>query len=392
MQRASDASLYSGKKLAIIGASYLQLPLIRRARELGLETHVFAWQVGDVGESEADFFYPISITEYEKIEAVCRAIGIDGICSIASDLAAITVNYVAGCLGLIGNTWFDTKKMTNKFAMRCAFAAGGDPSPKSYLVDEGADIDSFDLALPAIVKPTDRSGSRGVTYISSRSEIGPAIQDALSQSFERKAVLEEYVIGTEYSAECICFAGRRQVLAVTRKFTTGIPNFIETAHLEPSCLLPQNEALLRKTVLHALATLGIDNGAAHAEVIMDANNCPHIVEIGGRMGGDCIGSHLVQLTTGIDYVRAVIDVSLGIDPAVDSTCTGNAAAVRFFFGEDDLRAFYEVQNDERVDIVEFELPSDSLFSKASVHDSSERAGYFVMTAARPEDLEAYLPC
>ena len=89
------------QKLAIIGASYLQLPLIQSAKRRGIETHVFAWQSGDVGEKEADFFYPISTVEKEQILDECRRIGIDGICSIASDLAMITVNYVAEQMGLV---------------------------------------------------------------------------------------------------------------------------------------------------------------------------------------------------------------------------------------------------------------------------------------------------
>ena len=51
------------KKLAIIGASYLQAPLIIRANQLGFETHVFAWAANDVGETLAYHFYPISIIE-----------------------------------------------------------------------------------------------------------------------------------------------------------------------------------------------------------------------------------------------------------------------------------------------------------------------------------------
>ena len=51
------------KKLAIIGASYLQLPLIEKAKSMGIETHVFAWAANDVGETAADHFYPISIVE-----------------------------------------------------------------------------------------------------------------------------------------------------------------------------------------------------------------------------------------------------------------------------------------------------------------------------------------
>ena len=92
------------KKIAIIGASYLQNPLILKAKELGFETHVFAWQCGDVGERTADFFYPISIVEKDLILAKCKEIGIDGVCSIGSDLANIVVSYVAASMGLVSNT------------------------------------------------------------------------------------------------------------------------------------------------------------------------------------------------------------------------------------------------------------------------------------------------
>ena len=67
------------KNLAIIGASYLQLPLIEKAKEMGYTTHVFAWAANDVGEEAADYFYPISIVEKEQILDVCRKIDICGI-------------------------------------------------------------------------------------------------------------------------------------------------------------------------------------------------------------------------------------------------------------------------------------------------------------------------
>ena len=106
------------KKLAIIGASYLQEPLIEKAKSRGIETHVFAWKVGDIGERTADFFYPISIVEKEQILKKCQEIGIDGICSIASDLAAIAVNYVAEKMGLTGNSMKCVEVSTNKHSMR----------------------------------------------------------------------------------------------------------------------------------------------------------------------------------------------------------------------------------------------------------------------------------
>ena len=111
-----------GSHLAIIGASYLQLPLIEKAKEMGYTTHVFAWAANDVGEKAADYFYPISIVEKEEILTKCREIGICGICSIASDLAMVTVSYVAEALGLPGNTVHQECRLSrHHFAFRIGF-------------------------------------------------------------------------------------------------------------------------------------------------------------------------------------------------------------------------------------------------------------------------------
>ena len=137
-------------KLAIIGASYLQEPLIEKAKSMGIETHVFAWAAGDVGEKSADYFYPISIVEKEQILEKCKEIGINGICSIASDLAAITVNYVAHAMELVGNSPECALISTNKHLMREAFEKNGDPSPKSILVSSVRDLSGVELPLAAI--------------------------------------------------------------------------------------------------------------------------------------------------------------------------------------------------------------------------------------------------
>ena len=122
------------KKLAIIGASYLQAPLIQKAKDMGIETHTFAWAANDVGETLSDYFYPISIVEKEAILEKCRAIGIDGICSISSDLAMQAVNFIADRLRLTGNTLQSTLVSTNKHCMRDRFKERGDPSPMSFMV------------------------------------------------------------------------------------------------------------------------------------------------------------------------------------------------------------------------------------------------------------------
>ena len=105
-------------KIAIIGANEFQEPLILKAKECGYETHVFAWEKGAVGKASADYFYPISIVEKEKILEKCKEIGIAGICSIGSDLAVLTVNYIAEKLGLNSNSVYCSRVATMSLPLK----------------------------------------------------------------------------------------------------------------------------------------------------------------------------------------------------------------------------------------------------------------------------------
>mgnify|MGYP003256258092 FL=1 len=376
------------KKIAIIGASYLQEPLIQKAKEMGIETHVFAWAANDVGEKSADFFYPISIIEKEDILKKCQDIGIDGICSIASDLASVTVNYVANNMGLTANSLECTKKSTNKHLMRQAFELNEDPSPRSYLVSSINDLSEAALNYPVIVKPTDRSGSRGITKLLSKEGLEEAIEYAKQQGFEKKALVEEFAVGQEYSVECLSWKGEHHFLAMTKKFTTGSPHFIETGHVEPA---PVDEKMLgqvKKIVFHALDSLEIEYGASHTELKIATDGSIRLIEIGGRMGGDFIGSNLVQLSTGVDFVKAVIEIAIGKEPQFECAGVKRAAGVRFVFNRKDLEAIQKLKEEHPEYIVACDVQS---VGEQEVVDSSTRYGYCLMKAERREDLDKYLP-
>ncbi len=106
------------KTLAVIGASYLQLPLVQKAKEMGLRVLCFAWADGAVCKDIADKFYPISIVEKEAILQVCQEEKIDGICTIASDVSAPTVAYVAEQMNLTGNTYEAALRAHDKYKSR----------------------------------------------------------------------------------------------------------------------------------------------------------------------------------------------------------------------------------------------------------------------------------
>ena len=376
------------KKIAIIGASYLQLPLILKAKQMGLETHVFAWECGDAGESEADYFYPISIVEKEQILEKCREIGVDGITSIASDLAVLTVCYVAEKMGLTGNGIDSSLKSANKYLMKKAFEVGGVPAAKCALVENDVIPDISSFSYPLIVKPTDRSGSRGVTRLDSASDdLKEAVSRAVGQSLEKKALIEEYVPGNEYSVECISYEGKHTLLAVTKKYTTGNPHYIETGHIEPSDLSADVIEKVRQIVFRGLDALGVKYGASHSELKVAGDEIK-VIEIGARMGGDMIGSTLVHLSTGYDFVKAVAKISLGERPEPYGNPLNKTAAIRYITDADAAKCLDTIRKECPEVLYEVDDRAGDL---ASIIDSSTRKGYYIMASSDRDLIAGFMP-
>ena len=138
----------------------------------------------------------------------------------------------------------------------------------------------------------------------------------MEQSFEKSAIVEEYLEGEEYSYETISYHGKHTTLAVTKKYTTGSPHFIETGHVEPSGLSEDMLKKIEPVMFRALDALKVTDGASHGEFKITPEGKIRIIEIGSRMGGDCIGSDLVYLSTGYDFMGMLIDVACGNEPVL----------------------------------------------------------------------------
>lgn len=365
------------KKIIIIGANDFQNQLILKAKSLGYETHAFAWEEGAVGKDTADYFYPISITEKEEILEKCRKIKPDGICSIASDLAAITVNYVAENLGLPCNKTEYVPIQTNKYKMRQALLDAGVSCPKFVLA--GEDFDESMVAnfkFPIIVKPTDRSGSRNIMKLETTDGLMKAVKEACATSFEKKAIVEEYLEGNEYSMETVTQNGVHHYLATTKKYTTGAPHFIETAHKQPCDLTDEINEKAKVVIMNALDALRVENSAGHSEFKVDKDGNISIIEIGARMGGDCIGSDLVYLSTGNDFVKMVIDVALGNEVEINPNPEQKEVEIHFMFTQEDLDKLEELKEEipdklYRISDIEYE-------NLGNTTDSGSRLGYYII--------------
>ena len=364
------------KTLAIIGASYLQRPLAEKAREMGLRTICFAWAEGAICADLVDVFYPISIVEKEQILEICIKEQIDGICTIASDVAAPTVAFVAEKMGLVGNSYEASLKANNKWLMRQSFSSAGVVCPQFICVKgEICDIAfvQSSMSLPLIVKPSDRSGSLAVNKITDWAQLPSAIQEAQSASFKNEAMVEEFIEGREISVEFISYQGKHYPLQITDKVTTGAPHFVELEHHQPSTLSDAMYTNVYGITERALRALGITNGASHAEYKITDDGRVYIIEIGARMGGDFIGSHLVQLSTGYDYLRGVIEVSLGI--FIESVISQQKYAGVYFLSRETahLKTYIDEPN-KYAFVVEAEQIDPIL---RPVSCSGDRSGYFI---------------
>ena len=306
------------KRLLIIGASHLQLPAIQKAKEMGLYVGVVDFNPDAVGISAADEYFNISTIDEEGVYQAAKKFRADGIMTLATDMPMRSVAYAANKLGLVGISYDTAIKATDKGEMIKAFEASNVEHPWYYILSSLDELETVEnrITFPCISKPVDNAGSRGVMLVHSRGELNEAVKYSSLNGRNGGVIIEEYLEGSEVSVEIIVVDGTVHILQITDKLTTGAPHFVEMGHSQPSQLEDENIDAIRDLAVRAVRAVGINNGPAHVEIMLTKKG-PRMIELGARMGGDCITTHLVPLSTGIDMIKATIDICLGDVPDLE---------------------------------------------------------------------------
>lgn len=352
---------------------------------MGIYIICFAWDDGKaICKNYADAFYDISVLEKELILEKCKEEKIDGILTVATDICVPTIAYIADKLNLVGNTIECALLTTNKGLMRNCFQKNNISSPKYHIVKSINYTNLINLNFPLIVKPADRSGSLGVVKVENEVDLKKAIQYCLDVSIEKSSVVEEYITGTEVSVETVSWKGKHHVITITDKTITEEPYFVELAHHQPSQLSIEIQEKIKKISLDILEATQVQNGASHIELKIQPNGEVYAIEIGSRMGGDFIGSDLVPLSTGFDYLKAVINVALNqFDGKVEKT-TNKFSGVYFLSkNTEKLLPYFENSKNSEFEIVKKELQSPEL---KEIHSSNDRSGYFIYQSTNKVNL------
>lgn len=361
------------KKLMILGASILQLPAIEQAKKMGVEVIAVDMNPNAIGfEVEGVTKEIISTIDIDKVLLAAKLHNIDGIMTLASDMPMRTVAVVAKEMRLVGISEETALKATNKAVMREALKENGVPIPYFFRISNKNEyfkaIDYFkNKQIKCIVKPADNSGSRGVDLISdfiNNDSINAAFEYSKQYSRSGEIVVEEYMEGPEVSVEALSIDGVCHVIQITDKLTTGAPYFVEMGHNEPSMLPKEVQKEIAQVACNAVNAIGIKNGPSHTEIKVTKDG-PKIVELGARLGGDNITSHLVPLSTGVNLVECCIQVALREKPDL-SIKMEKASAIRYLKTDEGT-----ISNISRI---EDAMEIDGVHQISMVHHEGELVG------------------
>lgn len=290
------------------------MPLIKKINEMGHISLCLDRDINAEGFKYAKSYAVIDIIDKEKCLQYAKENKVDGVLTVATDFPIETVSYIAQEMNLIGIPLQTAKLVKNKYLVKKLLYENGIYKSIQFfeISDENqlSEITSI-IKYPVIVKPCDGSGSKAIEKIENVLNLKQAVQNAINNSVSKKAFIETFIEGKEFGVESFVVDGKVHVLGILKKHMTNPPFYAELGHSIPSGLTEQIENDIKDNVKRAINVLGITNGSVNMDLIISNNNEPNIIDIGARMGGNVIGSHIIPNAKGIDILENLVNLCIG---------------------------------------------------------------------------------
>jgi biotin carboxylase len=301
------------KTVLFVGAGRHQRRAIQRAKELGLRVVAVDRNPDALGLAEADI---TRVVDYADAAAVLKALGrvkVDGVLTVSADSAVPIVAAIAERRGLPGIGVETAHLMTHKVAMRRRLADAGVPQPRfaalRRLSERHRALD--EVGLPAVLKPADSGGQRGVFRIDSMDDIEAHLHEAISTSPTGEAILEEFVPGTEMNGIVIARGGEPMPLTLSDRLRPpGIGFGVGWIHVYPATVYGHQLEESERAAAYAVKALGLENGIAFPQLIAAPDGRVAMVECAARIPGGQMAD-LVRYAVGVDLVEVQLRFALG---------------------------------------------------------------------------------
>jgi biotin carboxylase len=375
-----------------LGASASQLPAIRYAREAGHELVTVDARADAPGHRLADVAEQVDFADVDRVVEVARACRVEGVLAVCSDRAVLPAARTAAALGLPGIGSEVARAMTDKGCMRARLAAAGVRQPRHLILDGTVAQPDGSLRLPAVLKPVDSGGQRGLYLIEQLADLERCLDETLAVSVSRRAILEEYVEGTELNGMVVVHAGEPRLLTLSDRLRPQGRGFgVGWIHSYPSALPPEALARARDLAFAAIRALGLHDGIAFPQLLVDAQGEPWLVEVAARIAAGQMAD-LVSFATGVNLFAIAIAQALG-RPVPDALLTPRfqrPVTIRFLTAQPGVLPVGTVTKIDGLDQVRRApgvLAADLYFDLGHqirpVQVDADRNGYVVTTADDP---------
>lgn len=304
------------KKLLILGAMEMHVPLIKRAKEMGNYVITVDYIPENPGHKLADEAYFDSTTDLDAVLELSKKLNIDGIMTYNSDPAAATAAYVAEELGLPGNPYQAVKIMSEKNLFREFLSSNNLNVPKFWNFNAEADAinNKGEFEYPVIIKPVDSSGSKGVTVVRNKDDIEIAIKEALQKSRSKKFIIEEYIEpkGNQLHGDGFVQNGKVIFLHLgDHHFDSKINNLVPYSTTYPTEHSDDVVQACLNQIQDFVTKVGFKNGGVNVELrVSQKDNKPYIIDIGARNGGN-FTPKVIEYGTGFNFLDRAIKLALG---------------------------------------------------------------------------------
>jgi biotin carboxylase len=298
-----------------VGAGRHQRRAIKRAQELGLRVVGVDRNPDALGLEVADVAEVVDFMAVDQVTEVGRRHAVDGVLTVSADRAVPVVAAVAERLGLPGIGTETAHLMTHKVAMRTRLADAGVPQPRYAAVrsihDGHAAVDS--VGLPAVLKPADSGGQRGVFRLESRDDLDAHLHATLAESPSEEAILESYHEGLELNGLAIARDGHVTPLTLSDRLRPPGPGFgVGWIHVYPSRLFSDPLTEAERAVVSTVHALGLRNGIAFPQLIVGEDDRPYMIECAARIPGGQMAD-LAMHAVGVDLVEIALRQALGLE-------------------------------------------------------------------------------
>ncbi len=303
----------SGKTVLFVGAGRHQRRAILRARELGIRVVAVDKNPDAPGLEAADVGEAVDFTDVAAVTEVARRHSVDGALTVSADRAVPVVAAVTEDLGLPSIGREVAHLMTHKIAMRRTLADAGVPQPRFAaardLASARAAVES--VGLPAVLKPADSGGQRGIFYLETQDDVDAHLHAALVASPTEEAIVEGFHDGLELNGIVIARKGEAVPLTLSDRLRPpGIGFGVGWIHVYPASIYGDVLAEAERVAVHAVHALGLRDGIAFPQLLVSDDGSVRVVEVAARIPGGQMAD-LVRHAVGVDLVEVALRQALG---------------------------------------------------------------------------------